>query len=197
VLPPSPATFFIALLCLCAGAAALGACLARKTGRKYQLQLERAGFERELKIVEKALDEHRADGGGSGGLQHPMAMLHAPTFLDLGRLESYETVQRKGKLVYLNTLLELQRFEKSKRIIFFSHQWTSFTSPDATGDHYETMTAALERVVDEKGWELDHVYVWVDFSCVPALARDDGARDLVAQRLRVARACVRCDRAGC
>jgi hypothetical protein len=171
VLPPSIEGLVLVFLGICVGAAAIGACLIRCIGRKYKLELERVGFERELRIVENALDEHRSDGGGTGGLRHPYVLLPAPAFLELGRLESYETVQRKGKLTYLNNIVELQRFEKARRIVFFSHQWTSFTNPDATGDHYETMVGALERVMEEKAWELEHVYVWVDFTCVPQRTR--------------------------
>ena len=139
---------------------------ARRAFLTKQRQMEEVDYHRQLAKIERALDEHRKDGGRHG-LQHPMALINANDFLDNGRLETFETVQRKGKLVLLSTMSELAKFEQTQRIIFFSHQWTGWRSPDATGEQYETMVAALNHITREKGWDKSHVFIWVDYTSVP------------------------------
>jgi len=57
------------------------------------------------------------------------------------------------------------------RIIFFSHQWTSRTRPDHTGEQYETMVAAIGRVVKANTWDVDRVWIWADYCSIPQRSR--------------------------
>jgi hypothetical protein len=99
-----------------------GALLANLCGRQRRTKLEQADFERHLKVIERALDEHRERSGGSGGMQYPMVLVAAHHFLAMEKLLEYEVVRRKGGHIMLDSMRALRKFEQNERIVFFSHR---------------------------------------------------------------------------
>ena len=49
-----------------------------------------------------------------------------------------------------------------QRIIFFSHQWTSYAAPDPDNIQYATMLAAVQRVQTAYKWPLEQTFIWVE-----------------------------------
>lgn len=77
----------------------------------------------------------------------------------------HEELRDRGLLHYHDRLAELQR--SPGHMIFFSHQWTAFGSPDHTGEQYKCMVSSTLRIVAEEGWKLRHTWVWVDYISIP------------------------------
>ena len=100
--------------------------------------------------------------GPSGKLKFPIVVIRAQDFLIAGRLVSYEDVRRSGQHIVLDTLEQLKQFERKERIVFFSHQWTSYHQPDPSGAQYQTMIAALQKVQTAYRWPLERTFVWVE-----------------------------------
>lgn len=44
---------------------------------------------------------------------------------------------------------------------------TAYTQPDHTGEQYKCMVQALDRIVQDKGWEETNTWVWVDIISIP------------------------------
>ena len=136
-------------------------------------------------------------------LSFPVALMPYGDFMQLERLVPFET--QRQKLVYLDRMQELVsacKDEEELRIVFFSHEWTSFTEPDHTGrqyavlgkhthttaplltprhpsspcatppHRYAVMKAALAEVVRRNGWDTSRVVVWLDIVSVPQANRD-------------------------
>jgi len=100
-------------------------------------------------------------------LDYPVTLVSANDFIALGRLEKHEDVRDANKLVFKDTLANVAIFKKTHKIIFFSHQWTAWTEPDHTSKQYIAMKEALATVVTDFGWDLNRVYVWVDYISIP------------------------------
>lgn len=52
-------------------------------------------------------------------------------------------------------------------IIFFSHQWTSYTAPDPSNAQFNVMKASLHAISRRNKWPLERMMCWVDYSSVP------------------------------
>jgi hypothetical protein len=102
-------------------------------------------------------------------LTHSAALVPAPAFVALGRLESYETLRDRSTLRYCDTLSSLRGFASSEGgvIVFISHQWTATLTPDPTGAQYRTMVAGIQSLAKKNGWQLSNVYVWCDYCSIP------------------------------
>jgi len=136
-------------------------------GRQRVQKLESKSLDNKLQKLERCL----ATDGPSGRLLHPFVVIRAQDFLSMGKIVKYEDLRRAGLHVVLDTMNALKEFERKERILFLSHQWTSFVEPDHTGQHYVTMIAALQRVQTANKWPLERVFIWLDYSCVPQLHR--------------------------
>lgn len=103
-------------------------------------------------------------------LDYPLHLVRGDEFAEEGKLRRHEVLRNTHKLTVLDSLPDVDAFVAAgKKIIFFSHQWTSFTSPDPSCHQYETMCAAMKELAARKGWDmsLKDIFVWVDFSCIP------------------------------
>ena len=67
-------------------------------------------------------------------LTFPCVLLRASDFASLGHLKPYEAVRHLH--TYIDSMEELSGGSDIK-VIFFSHQWTSFEHPDHTGPRYD------------------------------------------------------------
>jgi HAMP domain-containing protein len=114
------------------------------------------------------------------GLRHPMVLIKASTFIELGQLMRYEDLRDAGKLHVLDTMEEAEDFGRHHFTVFFSHQWLDWGRPDPEHVHHRCMTNAirqLQKIVKNpsglkkpKGQTpecpLEDMYVWVDYSSI-------------------------------
>lgn len=113
-------------------------------------------------------------------LGHPMVLCSAKNFTEMGSLQAYEQARDASKLVVLDTMEEVRNFALHKFIVFFSHQWLGWGTPDPELIHYRSMKRAIDRLqqrvktsmssnvvtVGEGSLPLEDIYVWVDFTSI-------------------------------
>ncbi|EOD40514.1 hypothetical protein EMIHUDRAFT_108458 [Emiliania huxleyi CCMP1516] len=114
-------------------------------------------------------------------LDYPFVLVPASEFLAAGTMMPHESLRDEGKVLVLDSVEAVQASRKEHPIVFFSHQWTSFSSPDPDGTQYREMVTALRQVVALKGWEMERVRVWLDYSSIPQ--RHPGIQDLAIRTL--------------
>lgn len=120
--------------------------------------------EMKQKLVKAKLD---ASIEASQHLDYPVTLVSANDFIAHGQLKQHEDVRDNNQLVFKDSLAKVAVFKKTYKIVFFSHQWTAWTEPDHTSKQYKAMTEALQTVVKDFGWDLNKVYVWVDYISIP------------------------------
>mmetsp|Transcript_24130 Transcript_24130/g.52665 ORF Transcript_24130/g.52665 Transcript_24130/m.52665 type:complete len:1264 (-) Transcript_24130:809-4600(-) len=106
-------------------------------------------------------------------LAHPMVLIRADDFVQLGRLISHEEARSRHFLYFVDSTRGLRRLRDHNRLIFFSHQWLAWGTPDPNAKQYKAMLQAIKYLqAKETGWEnLEEVYVWVDFISIPQVSR--------------------------
>ena len=102
-------------------------------------------------------------------MKFPAALVAMRDFVALGGLQPHEALRDRGLLHFHDVLEDV--YAEWSRIIFISHQWTSSVAPDPTNAQYQTMVAALQRIVDSNGWDADDTFVWCDYSSIPQRSR--------------------------
>lgn len=102
-------------------------------------------------------------------MDYPLHLVDATTFLREGTLRRHEPMRDEHKLRVLDTTSAVDEFiGLGDLVVFFSHQWTAFDAPDHSGEQYKAMTKALRAIAILKGYDdMEGVWVWVDFSCIP------------------------------
>lgn len=103
-------------------------------------------------------------------LEYPLQLVRGNEFAEEGKLMRHEVLRNTHKLTVLDSLGDVDAFvEAGKHIIFFSHQWTSFTAPDPSGHQYKTMVASMRELAKQNGWDesLRDMFIWIDYSCIP------------------------------
>eukprot|EP00573_Skeletonema_grethae_P003344 CAMPEP_0201690996 /NCGR_PEP_ID=MMETSP0578-20130828/4272_1 /ASSEMBLY_ACC=CAM_ASM_000663 /TAXON_ID=267565 /ORGANISM="Skeletonema grethea, Strain CCMP 1804" /LENGTH=1068 /DNA_ID=CAMNT_0048176103 /DNA_START=182 /DNA_END=3388 /DNA_ORIENTATION=+ len=103
-------------------------------------------------------------------LDYPLHLVRGDEFVVEGKLVRHEVLRNTHKLTVLDSLADVDSFiAAGKHIVFFSHQWTSFTVPDPSNSQYEAMRVSLRELAKSNGWDesLKDVFVWVDYSCIP------------------------------
>jgi len=103
-------------------------------------------------------------------LDYPLHLVRGEDFLQEGKLMRHEIMRNTHRLTVLDNIGDVDAFTQAgKQIVFFSHQWTSFTSPDPNNHQYESMVGAVKELANRNGWDpsLKDVFVWVDYSCIP------------------------------
>ena len=157
-------TIIIAVLCSIVGAGILGF-LIYFIYQKYQNFIKiKKGHEQ---LMEATLNEairalHELD--------YPLHLVRGDEFFEEGKLMRHEVLRNTHKLTVLDSLPDVDAFiSAGKHVVFFSHQWTSFTLPDPSNQQFTTMCVALKELCKRNGWNenLKDVFVWVDFSCIP------------------------------
>jgi hypothetical protein len=73
--------------------------------------------------------------GTAVDLQYPMWLMPVSEFLKLTKLEPHQKLRAENRIVQWDTSM--------KHIFFMSHQWTSFSFPDQSGDQL----GAMQRIV--------------------------------------------------
>lgn len=130
----------------------------------------------QAKIVDEALSSVRS-------LAHPMVLMTAISFKKLGRLVSHEEAQSLHEVTWLYSVQEVEAFCAEKRIVFVSHQWTAFESPDPSNIQYNAMVMSIETLLAKEGWDESDLYVWVDYTSIPQ--RHRGTQQLAINSLTV------------
>merc|ERR1711865_527334 len=122
-----------------------------------------------LKVMKAKMIKDKLDASleASQHLDYPVTLVSANDFIAHGELRQHEDVRDQNQLVFKDSLAKVAVFKKTYKIVFFSHQWTAWTEPDHTGKQYKAMKEALQTVVTNFGWDLNKVYVWVDYISIP------------------------------
>ena len=100
-------------------------------------------------------------------LRCPMALVSAADLLAFGCLTQFEAIRDSGKQRVFDTMEKIADFRKEFVIVFLSHHWLAWTSPDPQGAHHRTMMAAVARVSDMANVGIDKIFLWVDISSIP------------------------------
>jgi len=102
-----------------------------------------------------------------------MVLCKASCFIEMGGLQSYETLRDSGKLVVLDTMEKVVNFESLHAIIFFSHQWLGWGQPDPDNVHHATMVSAIKQLqksmfnpLGAGPLQLEDMYIWVDYGSI-------------------------------
>ena len=120
-------------------------------------------YENEVQAkVDEALASARA-------LEFPAHFVPLGTFLTMGEMVMHEKLRSQGCLVIHDTMEELVNFSIHNHIIFISHQWTAFSHPDPTLMQYRVATSALRHIVEKIDVDVNRVWVWLDYCCIPQL----------------------------
>ena len=122
-----------------------------------------------LKVMKKKLIKDKLDASleASQHLDYPVTLVSANDFIAHGELRQHEDVRDQNQLIFKVSLAKVAIFKQTYKIVFFSHQWTAWTEPDHTAKQYKAMKEALQTVVTDFGWDLNKVYVWVDYISIP------------------------------
>ena len=121
-----------------------------------------------------------------------MWLLPMKTFFELNEFVVHQDLLERGALVQYNPRLH------DERVVFVSHQWTSFDLPDPSGEQFHCLKMALQRLasgrikkvkstnfskhfvsydisVDGKTWKetLPDMFIWFDFMSVPQPAAEE------------------------
>lgn len=103
-------------------------------------------------------------------LDYPLHLVRADEFINEGKLVQHEVLRNTHKLTVVDSLGDVDAFiAAGKQVVFFSHQWTAFDSPDPSSGQYHTMCSSVKELAKRNGWDesLKDVFVWVDYSCIP------------------------------
>lgn len=103
-------------------------------------------------------------------LDYPLHLVRGDEFVAEEKLMRHEVLRNTHKLTVLDSLADVDAFiAAGKHIVFFSHQWTSFTVPDPSNNQYEAMCVSLRELAKNNSWDesLKDIFVWVDYSCIP------------------------------
>jgi hypothetical protein len=103
-------------------------------------------------------------------LDYPLHLVRADEFVREQKLMRHEVLRNTHRLTVLDSLGDVDAFiSAAKHIVFFSHQWTSFTLPDPSNNQYKVMVTSLKKLARDQGWDesLKDVFAWIDYSCIP------------------------------
>ena len=117
--------------------------------------------------------------------QYPMYLMRVKDILKLEQFEPHQIMLRKG-------LVHEWAPHMCGRVIFISHEWLGWAHADPQGEQFTTLKRVLERLckgeipkvesywmqelltkkktsVSAKEWKdaLPHMFVWMDFLCIP------------------------------
>lgn len=103
-------------------------------------------------------------------LDYPLHLVRGDELVIDQKLIRHEILRNTHRLTVLDSLSDVDAFiSAGKHIVFFSHQWTSFSLPDPSNNQYNVMCTALKKLAKQQGWDenLKDVFAWIDYSCIP------------------------------
>jgi len=71
------------------------------------------------------------------------------------------------KLKFLDCCGDVDAFLEDMNIIFLSHQWLGYTSPDPKNVQYNCSCRSIRKLVHDRSWSLNKTYIWCDFCSIP------------------------------
>lgn len=100
-------------------------------------------------------------------MRYPMSLVRYSTFADMKKLRPHEELKDERKLLFLDTVKDIERTKKDHVIVFFSHQWLDHGYPDPQRKHYSTMMKALYQLAKALGAPLSAFLIFVDYCSIP------------------------------
>ena len=130
------------------------------------------------KYASKMKHEMKSALEGGDEFSFPMVLISFKVLRDLGGLNTHEHVRmtRANDLIFLDTVQECEEFRhKGNKIVFFSHQWSSWTEPDPTNAQYDVMLSCLDQYNASLMLSCEHstnlieeqTFCWVDMISIP------------------------------
>jgi len=125
-------------------------------------RLQRQEEERQFQMIEDAVSAMR-------DLRFPMVVLQMGAFMDMGSFVPHEEIRSNqgSMLAWMDTPDDIDDFAMDNFIIFLSHQWLSWTTPDPDNLQYECARAAIADCALQKEWDREKVHVWLDVCSIP------------------------------
>ncbi|EOD39858.1 hypothetical protein EMIHUDRAFT_223420 [Emiliania huxleyi CCMP1516] len=154
------------LLLPCAAIGALlaaGICwFARRAQRHRRLALAAA-------VRERDEERHRVRAAihDASSLRYPFCVMPFSAFVAFGQLVPFEEARDKKVLTCCDTWDAAARFAANHPLIFLSHQWLSYVSPDPDNAHFEHMVGAVKALAAERCFDATDCYIWCDYHSIP------------------------------
>ncbi|KAL1514916.1 hypothetical protein AB1Y20_003996 [Prymnesium parvum] len=103
----------------------------------------------------------------AGTLSFGMVLVNGADFLAHRKFVPFEALRDAAQLKVLDTISAAEEFAEHRVIVFFSHQWLAWDSPDPDGVHYRCIEGALHQIAEQSSTNFKDVWVWLDYSCMP------------------------------
>jgi hypothetical protein len=120
-----------------------------------------------LRAVGKQYETLRQAKESVSTMSHPMVLMALSIFKAGGALMKHEDAQQRHELLWLYSLNEVEDLRISSFIVFMSHQWTAWSTPDPTNVQFNAMLMSLVKLCSVKSWDEADVYVWADYTSIP------------------------------
>jgi len=137
--------------------------LYKRHGELKQLQKDKVEWEKnQVNLAKSMLDT----------MAFPIHLVLANTFLARDQLTVFEVLRDEGLHKVIDQVKDLGADEfgnVKSSFVFFSHQWTGFTEPDANNRQFRIMCDSLKDLMNRSNdkWHPKNLFVWVDYSCIP------------------------------
>jgi len=129
--------------------------------RRMNAAMQRAAH---LAALRKQVD---ASVDSAGTLSFGMVLVNAADFLGHKKFIPFEELRDAAQLKVLDTISAAEDFAEYRIIVFFSHQWLAWDTPDPDGVHYRCIEGALNQIAAQSKMKLKELWVWLDYSCMP------------------------------
>ena len=100
-------------------------------------------------------------------LKFPLCTMPLTRLREFGRLVSYEEARDANVLVCCDSWEKATSFAARHPLIFISHQWLAFSTPDPHLAHYPIMIRAVELLAEKHGLALEDCHIWCDYHSIP------------------------------
>ena len=135
-------------------------------------------------MVRGSLGSIKLLGDGAVSHRYPMYAISVPNLLKLEKWEPHQDLLKAELLTEIKSSMDVE-------VLFISHQWTSFTHPDPTGEQLSALQAVITKLLEGKTsvrsnailegiynsktvitgaeWvtRLPNMYVWLDYFSIP------------------------------
>ena len=109
----------------------------------------------------------RAAVHDASSLRYPFCVMPFSAFVAFGQLVPFEEARDKKVLTCCDTWDAAARFAANHPLIFLSHHWLSYVSPDPDNAHFEHMVGAVKALAAERCFDATDCYIWCDYHSIP------------------------------
>ncbi|KAL1529634.1 hypothetical protein AB1Y20_000576 [Prymnesium parvum] len=99
--------------------------------------------------------------------QYPMVMVKFSTMKQLGKFVKHEDLRNAGQAICYDTVEELRTLSRYSPVVFISHQWLGYSTPDPNNDHFRATVEACEKLCQAQHVDPEDLLVWIDYMSIP------------------------------